>query len=266
MQTFLGTEISDFDGQFSADIEAFATPPVLGSHVTAASRIRRRIVTTSNYGEDKVFRNFVHGPDTWWESGALAWVSNPARSEGFLLQGGWTGGDWAGPTAECRFPLGYGIRIGMTSGWWYSPGWDTATWMALPYADWDSPKRSWFVRADGGRFFRGDLSQRIRIGRRWGRIEAYLGALREYEHGEVLAEGRLQFDLGWLGVEPGLVVPDLAPCPQGGPYDAYAHRDGRQRIQLAPSRLGLHPHVAHEAARLSSIVDGTHTPHPWNLD
>jgi len=215
-QTFLGTEVSDFDGQFSADIEAYVTPPLLGSHLTVASRVRQRILTTSNYEHGKAFAKYRIGPDTWWESGAIAWISDPSRAQGLLVQGGWTDGDWAGPTAECRFPLGYGFQVGATSGWWYSAGYDTSTWTAYPYVDWDSPNRSWFMRTDGGRFFHGDLSNRIRVGRRWGRLVASVGALRDIEQGEILVEGRLQLDLGGLEWNPASSFLTVRPVPNVG--------------------------------------------------
>lgn len=198
VQSMVGTEVSNFDAQFSLDLEGFATPSLWGDRVSAASRIRQSVYTTDNFRQGGAFAKSAQRISTWWEAGALAWSSDPHAREGILLQGGWLEGDWTGSSLEWRSGDMAGWRFGSFAGAWWSPGYHEKTWVALPSIDWDSPRRSWLLSLDGGRFFARDWCSRLRFGRRFGRLSLIAGLTEDFRERDLHAEGRLALDLGGI--------------------------------------------------------------------
>jgi hypothetical protein len=195
-QTYVGTEVGDFDALLNVDAEAFVTPPLAGKHLVLGSRVRKRVYESKNFKPGGIFQGNVVETDPWWESGTIGFAYPNSSHEGALVQAGWIDGDWTGTSFEARTAAWHGLRAGGFAGYWHSPGWDLDRRMALGSVDWDSPGRTWFVRADAGRYWRQDLSARLRAGRRWGRLESALGVIRTPD--EYLVEGRIAFSFaGW---------------------------------------------------------------------
>jgi len=105
------------------------------------------------------------------------------------------------------------LRMGAMTGYWYSTWWHRAREVWNPWLDWDSQDRSWFGRLDVGRYWGQDDGIRMRLGRRFGRLAASMGAVRC--DGNYLLDGRFEFELDGLGWRPGKAFL-LEPSPRIG--------------------------------------------------
>jgi hypothetical protein len=198
MQTFVGTEVGEFDAQVAAEGEAIVQPvPMLVGY----ARVRTLVYATENFQEGHVFAPYRQDPTVWLE-GAGAGVSCLREgAQGLWVQAGTMDGSWQGSSFEAAMDRDrWGFRLGGLAGAWYSTWWHGSRQVVLPWLDWDSRGRSWFVQMDAGRFWNQDDGWRVRVGRRYWRWKPSL-AISSTSH-VVKAEGKLEVDLSGIGWKP----------------------------------------------------------------
>lgn len=202
LRTLLGIEMSDFEAQFAVDATLIAKPfPSAVPGAALASRLRTQVLQTHEFQPGESAGTFYQDQTVWWESGGVLWHSQPGERQGWLVQAGWMAGDRTGASLEKRSPAWNGWRLGGLGGAWESLSRRQWSWVALPYLDWDSPRRHWFGRLEGGRWWGQDLSARLRVGRRWGRVSMWSG-IGATDRENLLLEGRLEWNLEGLAWRP----------------------------------------------------------------
>ncbi len=198
-QTFVGTEVGNFDAQVAVDAELYAFP---FAHFVAGTRLRSRVWQTSNLEEKGPLHSQLQNPRVWWESSDAGFVWGSSQTGILLVQGGWIGGDNLGPSLNLQTPDWNGLHAAFFGGWWYSPGWETTRTSLIPGLCWSSPKRTWFGQLDAGRFWNQDQSVRLRIGKRWGALSTSVAVFEALDTKETLAEGRLTWSFSTDGFKP----------------------------------------------------------------
>jgi len=210
VQSFLGTELGEFDAQVALEMTGIVTPtPWLVGH----SRVRTRVWETDNFQDGGPFAKFRQEPSTWLE-GAGVGVGLQEGGSGAWGQVGMVDGSWNGANLELATDEpGWGFRLGALAGAWYSFDWHGSRLVLQPWLDWNSRRRNWFARLDAGRYWNNDLGARVRVGRRYGRLAPSAGFART--DGTAVADVRLDLELDGVGWSPFRSL-SLEPTPRFG--------------------------------------------------
>lgn len=197
MQSFVGTEVGNFDGQVALNSELHMA---LDQRWLAATRVRTLLWYSRNLEPGRPYHPFLQEMPIWWESSALGVVLESPRFGTALAQGGWTEGDNMGPSLLLETPRFLGVSAAMSGGAWYSPGWDETRTSVIQALRWSSPKRNWFGQIDAGRYWNNDLSARLRAGRRWGGLTTSLSVAQVLDTDETLVQGRISWNFSGEGL------------------------------------------------------------------
>lgn len=195
IQSFVGTEVADFDAQV-----AWEVTPMLQPHadVVGWARVRTLLYASGNFEKGKTFARYKQDPAVWLEGAGAGWKPLTGSTYRTWVIGGMTNGSWQGCMLEGSVDAwGPTLRVGAMTGAWYSTFWHQKRTVWNPWLDWDSRDRAWFARVDAGRYWGQDEGVRVQVGRRYGRLALSAGASRT--DGTNLLTARFEFELDGLG-------------------------------------------------------------------
>ncbi|MEN9353164.1 MAG: hypothetical protein RL318_489, partial [Fibrobacterota bacterium] len=153
-QSFLGTEIGDFDVQAAVEVSGFFQPQ---RNAWVGGRLRTLVYASQNFQPGKPFATYRQDPDVWMEGASLGWRLGEATSGNAYAQAGFVDGSWGGGAMELVAPpLLKGVQVGALLGGWHSGYWEAQRWVSLPWMEWTSPRRNWQVNVDAGKFWNQD--------------------------------------------------------------------------------------------------------------
>lgn len=199
MQSFVGTEVADFDAQVALETTPMVQPV---EELVGWVRLRRLLYASGNFEKGKTFARYKQDPSFWLEGAGAGWKPLTGASYRTWVQGGMTNGSWQGGMLEGSVDAwGPSLRAGAMSGAWYSTWWHQKRLVWTPWLDWDSKDRGWFARLDAGRYWSQDEGVRVQVGRRFGRLALSAGASRT--DGTNLLTGRFEFELDGIGWRAG---------------------------------------------------------------
>lgn len=232
IQSFMGTEVGRFDFQAALELTGIVQP---AQALLGYARVRQRLWDTDNFRDGKTFAYLRQEPRLWLEGAGVGWSPANRIDKGLWLQGGVADGSWQGGMAEGSLALWpEGFVAGAAVGYWYSPDWHLDRQLWNYWIDWETRDRSWFARADAGRYWNQDEGFRLRVGRHYGRLVPSGGFGRT--DATWFVDARLEIELDGFGWHPVRAV-SIEPVPVFG--HGYMSTVARRNGDGNPLRPGL---------------------------